>query len=158
MLECLFRSVISVGTCEKVWGGSPVTEQMETDLPASTPEPQNTSLGNKEVGENVDEESPQSDDHPTSDQLPDISELSNQSVCSSVNHPLEELKCSSSSNQTRFKRRHVDVQDYKRRKLKRKVSADTQILIFAEKEINLKENMMKKMRIWQRMTRRLWLV
>ena len=106
--------------CEKVWGGSPATEQMETglksvDLPASTPEPKNASLENKKVGENVDEESQQSDDHQTSDQLPDISESSNQSVCSSVNHPWEELECSSSSSQTGFKHRHVDVQDYNQR-------------------------------------------
>ena len=53
--------------CEQIWGGSPATEQMETglksvDLTASTPDPNNTSLGSKEVDENVDEESEQSSD------------------------------------------------------------------------------------------------
>ena len=81
--------------CEKVWGGSPATEQMETglesiDLTASMPEPNNTSLENKEVDENVDEEREQSNDHQPYDELPDNSESSDQLVSNSASHPLEE--------------------------------------------------------------------
>ena len=89
------------------------------DFPTSTPDPKNASQEN-EVGENVEEESQHSDDHQTSDQLPDISEVPNQSVCTSVNQPLEELESSSSSSQIGFKRRHVELKDYKQRKLKRR--------------------------------------
>ena len=48
------------------------------DLTASTLEANNPSLENKEVDENMDEESEQSNNHQPSDQLPDNSELSNQ--------------------------------------------------------------------------------
>ena len=94
--------------CEKVWDGSPATEQMGTglesvELTASTSEPNDTSLENKEVDENVDEESEQSDDHHPSDQLPDNSESSDQPVSSSASHPLEELESLSSCSQTGFK-------------------------------------------------------
>ena len=58
---------------------------------------------------------------------------------------MEELQPSSSCSQTGFKRRRADVQDYKQRKLKKKVPADTKIVFFAEKEVKLKENMMKQM-------------
>ena len=81
--------------CEKVWGRSPATQQMETglesvDLTASMPNPNNTSLDNREVEENLDEESEQSNDHQPSDQLPDDSESCDQPISSNASLALDE--------------------------------------------------------------------
>ena len=144
--------------CAKIWGGSPATEQIDTgleteDLNVSSLEPTDTSPSQEDTG--IDEELDEDNDESSNQQQNNEENMtssdptsSNQTSSSSTSH-LSELDSSAGSRIGR--KRRADGQtcsvlnSYKQQKLKKKVSADSQILHFAEREIELKERMMERM-------------
>ena len=128
--------------CGKIWGGSPATEQIDTgletaELNVSSLEVNNASPSLEDVGLNEDlekeiEQSPIIND----------SQFSSEVASTSEGHMSE----SDSSARSRIgRKRRADGQtlssfnSYKQQKLKKKVPADSQMLHFAEREVELKE-------------------
>ena len=126
--------------CEKIWGGSPATETIETGVES---EEVNCLVDREEEmlsDENEDEES-QSDKGDSSSQFGDRSS-------SSSSHPSEDEDIQ--RGRKRREELSATLSAYKLKKMKKGAPTDSRMINLAEKELSLKKSMMEQFEIMNR--------
>ena len=128
--------------CAKIWGGNPSTTQM------------NDGVETEDINNSQDLETDEVIDQSTATVSPAASSQASNSETSGdcdSHSSCEPPETSSESDEShllwRKRREKFDTMlaSHKQKKMKQKVSADSQILCFAEKELQLKERMMDRL-------------
>ena len=138
--------------CEKIWGGSPATEQMETGVET---EEVNQQVDMGERGSDCDDTGENSEPTQLSDTSSQFNsrELSTSGDQSSQRSSRESSVSENQSGSSSLKRREKldeTLATYKHKRMKKRMSADAQMLQLAEKELELKQQMAERLETMSR--------
>ena len=116
--------------CEKIWGGSPATEQLETGIESSN-------------FEELDGPGPSS----IKSGMSGNSEADRESLAPESSVESTEEKSSSGQETVQQRREYLDakLKSYKTEKMKRKLPVDTQLLACAREELSIKKRLVEQM-------------
>ena len=118
--------------CEKIWGGSPATQQLETGIETSDMN-----------SEELDDPAPSS----VNSGMSGNSEADQESLAPEGSVEYTEEQSSSGQDTVRQRREYLDakLKSYKSEKMKRKLPVDTQLLACAREELAIKKRLVDQM-------------
>ena len=118
--------------CEKIWGGSPATEEIETGVDTEEVNQQQVDVCERE--KDCDE-----------DENLEVTDSSSQCYNASGESSTSEEQSSSPSHKRYREKLDETLAMHKHKRMKKRMPADAQMLGIAEKELELKQNMADKL-------------